>query len=201
MTRLVRIGCVFASSLLMLPAFGAAQEPAAPSHHVRIANDQLRAMMTAGVEVSPTLRDIVQRIESSDVIAYVDTHLLTSSGVAAQSQFVNVTSGRRYLRVIIDSRFNGAVLVGLLGHELQHVLEIAGEPSVDDAPSLARFYRRVGFRSPAGGTNRFESAAAIATGRRVMQDAMEHSTEINAVVDRVQAAQRQGQHSERTGLP
>src|SRR5262245_53070648 len=202
MTRLVWIASVFSASLLMFAAPGAAQEPAVPFHgHVRIANDDLRAVMTAALRVSPTLQSIARRIESSDVIVYIDLHRLATPGVAAQSQFVNVSAGRRYVRVIIDSRFSGALLVGLLGHELQHVVEIAGEPSVVDAPSLARFYRRVGFRSPAGGNNRFESAAAIATGRRVMQDAADHEREMHAVVLRVQAAQRPEQRSERIGLP
>jgi hypothetical protein len=190
MNRLVRIAC-FASSLVVFAPSVFAHETALPVHpHIRTANRQLRVMMSAGVLVSPTLHGIVKRIEASDVIVYLDMHLLTTPGVAAQSQFVNATAGRRYLRVIIDSRFTGALLVGLIAHELQHIAEIAGEASVIDPPSLAAFYRRVGFKSPAGGTNRFESAAAIAAGRRVTRDAMEHSTEVNAAVDRM----KQGDH-------
>ena len=168
MNRLIRIASLVSSLVVFAPSVFA-QESVLPFHpHVRTANRQLRAMMSAGVQVSPTLHGIVKRIELSDVIVYLDIHLLTEPGVAAQSQFVNATGGRRYVRVVIDSRFNGAPLVGLIGHELQHVAEIAGEPSVVDAPSLAAFYRRIGFKSPAGGTNRFESAAAIAAGRRVI---------------------------------
>jgi hypothetical protein len=185
MNRLIRIVSLV-SSLVTLATPVLAQESASPFHpHIRTANENLRAMMSAGVEVSPTLHGIVKRIESSDVIVYLDMHLLTTPGVAAQSQFVQAAGGHRFLRVVIDTRFNGASLVGLLGHELQHVAEIAGEPTVVDPRSLAAFYRRIGFKSPVGGTNRFESAAAIATGRRVMQDAMEHSGELNAAIVRV----------------
>jgi hypothetical protein len=191
MNRLVRIAFL-ASSLVVFAPSVFAQDAALPFHpHIRTANRQLRAMMSAGLQVSPTLHGIIKRIELSDVIVYLDTHLLTTPGVAAQSQFVSTTAGHRYLRVIIDSRFSGAPLVGLIGHELQHVAEIAGEPSVVDPRSLATYYRRIGFKSPAGGTNRFESAAAIAAGRRVMQDAMEHSTEVNAAVVRVKQGDRE----------
>ena len=185
MNRLVRVVSLV-SSLVTLTTPALAQESAHPfDPHIRTANQQLRAMMLAGVQVSPTLHGIVERIESSDVIVYLDMHILTAPGVAAQSQFVQAAGGLRFLRVVIDTRFSGAPLVGLLGHELQHIAEIAGEPTVVDPRSLAAFYRRIGFKSPAGGTNRFESAAAIAAGRRVMQDAMEHSGEVNAALVRV----------------
>jgi hypothetical protein len=188
MNRLVRL-LSFASVLFTLAHPVIAQEAADPFHpHIRTANERLRAMMSAGVQVSPTLHGIVKRIETSDVIVYLDMHILTTPGVAAQSQFVQAAGGRRFVRVVIDSRFSGAPLVGLLGHELQHVAEIAGEPTVVDPLSLAAFYRRIGFKSPAGGTNRFESAAAIATGRRVMQDAIDHPSEVNAAVVRVKQA-------------
>ena len=81
-----------------------AQDAARPLDlHVRTANWQLLAMMSAGRQVSPTLHGIIKRIELSDVIVYLDSHLLTTPGVAAQSQFVSTTNGHRYVRVIIDS--------------------------------------------------------------------------------------------------
>ena len=129
-------------------------------------------MISRGVRVSPTLRGIVDRIESSDVIVYIDFRLLTTSGIQARSVFVCSAGGRRYLRVDIDRRFSGADAVGLIGHELQHAAEIAGEPSVVDARSFAAFYRRVGFISVAGSTDHFETAAAVAAGRRVLLDAL-----------------------------
>jgi hypothetical protein len=181
----------FASLLFFLANPATAQESAAQSYtHIRTTKAQVRAVMSLGLKVSPTLRAIVEQIESSDVIAYIDTDLLTAPNVAGQSQFVNAAGGKRYVRVLIDTRFNGTMLLGLLGHELQHVAEIAGEPSIVDHRSLAAFYRRSGFRSPAGGTNRFESAAAIVAGRRVMNDAMQRASDVNAAAVRA----RQGEH-------
>ena len=100
----------FASFLFMFANPVVAQESAARLHtHIRSANSRLCAVIALGVKVSPTLRTIVERIESSDVITYIDMRLLTTPGVAAQSQFVNAAGGRRYVRVLIDSRFNGTV--------------------------------------------------------------------------------------------
>ena len=89
---------------------------------------------------------------------------------------------------MIDSRASRATLIGLLGHELQHAAEIAGEPSVVDHESLAACYRRIGFSSPAGGRNRFESTAAIEAGRRVTRDAMLHASDVDAAILRAKTA-------------
>jgi hypothetical protein len=57
----------------------------------------------------------------------------------------------------------------LLGHELQHVVEIANEPSVVDERSLAAFYRRIGFKAAESEVDRFESQRAIDAGQRIMR--------------------------------
>ena len=75
-------------------------------------------------------------------------------------------------------------MIGLLAHELQHIAEIADEPSVVDDRSLAAFYRRVGF-SVSLQANRFESAAAIAAGQRAARDATDHASDIQAAIRRV----------------
>ena len=181
----------FVLSLPMLGAPAAAQNSAAVSFaHVRTPNPELRALMSVGVDVSPTLRGIVDRLESSDVVVLMDFRLLITPGVSGESSFISRAAGRRYLRVAIDSRISGAKLVGLIGHELQHAAEIAGEPSVVDHESLAAFYSRIGFISSAGGRNRFESAAAIEAGRRVMRDATAHASDVDAAIGRVRKAAR-----------
>jgi hypothetical protein len=165
-------------------AFGittaAAQERAAASQsHVRPEEPQLRAAVSVGIDVSPTFRALVERIESSDIVVYISSHLMTTPRVAGQSTFLSAGGGRRYLHVAVDSRTTGPDLVGLLAHELHHITEIAGEPSVVDARSLATFYRRIGF-SVSIEASRFETAAAIATGRRVMRDALRHASDVGA---------------------
>jgi hypothetical protein len=175
----VLINCVsVASCVVALGTAAAAQEPPAVSQsHVRPEDPRLRAMVSVGVGVSPTFRAIVERIESSDVVVYIATRLMTTPRVAAQSSFIEAAGGRRYLQVIVDSRTSGPDLMGLLAHELHHITEIAEEPSVVDARSLAALYRRIGF-SVSVEASRFETSAAIATGRRVMRDALRHACEI-----------------------
>ena len=54
-----------------------------------------------------------------------------------------------------------------LGHELFHAIEIAEEPSVVNAETLAAFYSRIGIKTgDSGGWQTFETEAAAAAGLR-----------------------------------
>jgi hypothetical protein len=85
--------------------------------------------------------------------------------VSACLTFVSFAAGTRYLMVRVD-RWGRAPWdrVAQLAHELQHAMEIAQAPEVQDAASLARLYRRIGW---ACGTRSFESDQARITGNLV----------------------------------
>ncbi len=57
-------------------------------------------------------------------------------------------------------------LAPLVGHELQHVAEIADEQGVRDADGLRALLLRIGWRTP-GSTDGFETQAAVAAGMLV----------------------------------
>ncbi len=138
--------------------------------HIRSQHAELLDAVTAGARTSPTLRRLVDRIESSDVVVYLETRRSPSAFVAAHLSFISAAGGRRYLHVVVDPKYAGCQLIGLLGHELQHAAEIAAEPSVVDERSLAAYYRRVGFTAGGAEAERFDSQAAIDAGRRVMRE-------------------------------
>jgi hypothetical protein len=177
MSRLLRI-VPFVCCLFILANRPAAGEPAALfGNHIRSSDPRLISLMALAADVSPTFRDIVSRIEASDVVAYVSSRPLMARNVSGQSSIISAAAGRRYVRVVVDSRVTGAPLVGLLGHELQHVSEIAREPSVVDNRSLRALYQRIGFGSWTS-HDAFESADAVAAGRRVLRDALAHAAAV-----------------------
>ena len=61
--------------------------------------------------------------------------------------FVTTASGYRYLRVSVRTDLELALLIAVLGHELQHVLEIVQAPSVVDSRTIRDHYRHSGVRS------------------------------------------------------
>jgi hypothetical protein len=160
----------FVCVLLLFAAQGSAQCLPPPDPRIRAGNPVLVDALATGVKASPTLRSIVSLIESSDVVVYVAFEPPRIAGIAAHVVFISAAGGRRYLHVGIDPRFSGPALVGLLGHELQHAAEIAGEPSVVDRGSLAAFYRRIGFGGSRGTVEHFESERAIDVGYHVERD-------------------------------
>ena len=85
--------------------------------------------------------------------------------------FVTAVGGYRYLHVRMARLPSADVQIALLGHELQHAVEIADAPDVIDPHSLAREYQRIGFLSPrlTPGVS-FDSDAAVDAGNRILRE-------------------------------
>src|SRR5258705_107899 len=113
MIRLVRM-VSFVCLLFLLAAEGDAQCLPPLDPHIRSGDPVVADALATGVKASPTLRAIVSRIESSDVVVYVVLERPRVAGIAARVVFISAAGGRRYLHVGIDPRFSGPALVGLL---------------------------------------------------------------------------------------
>jgi hypothetical protein len=77
-----------------------------------------------------------------------------------------LNGSNRIMRVIIDRKRldSDLELLGAIGHELQHVIEVLTEqPAITDGTKMFFFYRR---HAPTAG-DRFETAAATAAGSAV----------------------------------
>ena len=62
-------------------------------------------------------------------------------------------------------------LVGLLGHELQHAVEIADAPEAIDEQTLIGLYQRIGIGGAIrNGIRSFDTAAALVAGQRVSRE-------------------------------
>ena len=82
-------------------------------------------------------------------------------------EFIGGAGTERYLKITVGSLHHMNVMVALLGHELQHAAELADAPSVRSPREFVAFYRRIGLPS---GTQRYDSAAARATGLKVQSE-------------------------------
>lgn len=149
--------------LLACAAVGVEAQTVYP--RVRGTDLKTQALIESAVRRSPTVRRLAEAIDRTDVIAYVQVSLATST---ASLTFVRASDAVRYVRVSLNAARTPNELIGLLGHELQHVLEIAGDPSVRNEASLAEFYRRVGL-SPVASRG-FETKAAQQIGRLVRRE-------------------------------
>jgi hypothetical protein len=158
----------FALGVLVLVASIAGGQEPRDGGHVRTMDARLRVEINEGMARSSAFRDLVTRLDASDVIVYVEMECQMPPRLFGRLAFMAAGGGRRYVNVRLSCALTDEPLIAALGHELRHAVEIADAPSVVDVASLAALYGRIGFAShgvPHGAG--FESRAAIESARRV----------------------------------
>ena len=76
-----------------------------------------------------------------------------------------MTAGRhRMLWVMVDTRGSDCELMGLIGHELRHTVEVLSDSTVTNATTMYFFY---GQHADAGNSPAFETIPAKRTGEAV----------------------------------
>jgi hypothetical protein len=153
------------------PALGRAEaspplRPTAPFPHVRSVERDLLCLLARGSRESATFRRIVDEIERSDVIVYIQTVPVLPPPVRAWLQFGSAAGGHRYLRISVAGPYDALTLIALIGHELHHVTEVTRAPDVVDAGTLGILYRRIGHASQNG----LETQAARDVGLTVFDE-------------------------------
>jgi hypothetical protein len=147
---------------------------------IRSESALLTSVIQTGFERSASFRSLVERIEQSDVIVHLTCSRFKSSSLAGQTLLASAGPDVRYLRVQINCQQADLALLSVVGHEMQHVVEIASTPSVVDDKSFARLFRTIGFSTCLGSEpDRFETSAALAAGERVRAEYF-HYSELSA---------------------
>jgi len=148
-------------------------DAAAP--HVRAESVALQALVADARERSATFRQIVDRLDRSDVIVYVRTQRFPLERLEGRIGFVSGAKGpirgARVLLVELACARPLATQTATLAHELHHATEIADAPAVRDAATLGAYYRRIGEEAVALGEGiAFETRAARETSARVRHE-------------------------------
>ncbi len=129
--------------------------------HVRAMQPEGDKLLARGLATSATFRRLVDRLEHSDVIVYVDVRPDMPQYLGGSLQFLARSATDRFLRVRINRASSHLWQTALLGHELQHAVEVAESPDVESAIGLRALYRRIGVRT---GPDAFDSVAAQQAG-------------------------------------
>jgi hypothetical protein len=158
---------IAASQMLCGTSLVAGRERTADQAHVRPTVTRLREALDRGVALSPTLRDLVDRLEDSDVIVHLTLERYQSESDLGMLRFAASANGVRYVRISIRHDLRLDDLAVVIGHELQHAVEIADRPWVDSEKALDQLYRTIGFETTPG---QHETMAAQDVARRVHQE-------------------------------
>ena len=177
--------------VLLLPfallAAAPARVQAGSTQRVRSSSPYLKLLITSGVERSPTFRDIVERLEASDLIVEVECGRFTSSMLAGRTALLAALPGVRYVLVEVGCPLSSAPALATIGHELRHALEIASARWVVDDETLALFYTEIGFPNRAAkmaSYGQFETSDALDAGERVHHELF-HPTELSRALTQV----------------
>lgn len=137
--------------------------------HVRPIDARAAAILARAIDRSPLVRELVDRLAATNVIVHLELSHQMPSGVLGMTRFSASRGGYRYLRVSLAARLRDDDSVPLIGHELQHAMEIA-ESQVNRAAELKRLMETTGYRM-SGTLYETDAARAIEKDvRREMRD-------------------------------
>jgi hypothetical protein len=140
-----------------------------PWHHIRGLTPPARHLLATAADRSAVVRDLFDQIERSDVVVLLE--LAADRDIDSQRPFLRFLTVAGHLRFVVIhicwTPAPVAAYVALIGHELQHAVEIAENPSVRDQKSCARLYTTIGF---ATGERCFETLRARETEKRVREE-------------------------------
>lgn len=130
------------------------------------------SLVRFGQERSATFRELVDVLQDSNVIVYVDVRRDPRYAQSGLLQFMGEAGGVRWLRATIDvgtSRLEIAQtriieLTAILGHELQHAREVAEARFIGSADDFDRHFRTIGLPT---GKNAIDTLAAREAGESV----------------------------------
>jgi hypothetical protein len=158
----------------LLPcAAGAQSAPAMP--RVRSENPMIAQLIADAPAKSATFRGLVAAIDATNGIVYVESGRCLYGAQACLTHTIQVAGPHRILRVVVNTRRDRDGLIGAIGHELQHAMEILSEAGITTTQGM--FFRL--FRMSMSTTGRLESKEAVEAGKQIER---ELRTKTNAAV-------------------
>jgi hypothetical protein len=160
-------GLVLVLSLMLTASEESAPWPIASA--VRSSSTSIRALLVEGVRDSGTFKRLVDTLDASDGIVYVEAGRCRRGADRLNACLVNdvaAAGGRRYLRILVDLRKDPVDLTGSIGHEIQHAVEVLSDRSVTSMASMLAFYQGDG----RNGARSYETEAAVDAGLSVARE-------------------------------
>ena len=162
----IQTAIVTVLSVMAVESVAAQDVPLAP--RIRSDNARITGAIAHGTERSSTFRHLVDTIDASDGLVYVLEGECGHSVNACLLMSITAAGRFRILKIRVALRkAPGCELVEVIGHELQHAVEVLREPRIRNDSQIYHFFGGIG---PTG-LGRFETAAAINAGLDVAREA------------------------------
>ena len=157
-----RAVAALAMGLAMLTHQAAAAEQ--PMSRVRDIGDTAIAELIAdGIRHSATFRALTDLVDATDGIVYVESGGCRLGARACLTHNIQVSGPNRILRIVVNTRRDRQGLIGAIGHELQHAMEVLRNPAITTTQGM--FFHLFG--ASLGAAGRFETRAAVDAGLQI----------------------------------
>jgi hypothetical protein len=140
--------------------------PALPIPRLRAVCESARMALDDALRRSPTIGRLVRELEQRDVLVFLDSRVDASIPLG-QTSLMTVTAEHRFVRVVFNPALPPNRRIEMIGHELQHVLEIAQAAHVRDDAGVRRLFMAIGREV---GTHAYETEAARDVERQVRRE-------------------------------
>ena len=130
------------------------------------------AVLKGAIGQSATVRELAAAIEASNLLVFVEISHQPSS-LRGGTRLATTFDDGRMVIVTINASLDAREKLVVLGHELQHVCEVAADPGVTDQAGMRRLFERVGHQSGSHG-GVYETAAAQRVERLVRAELMNY---------------------------
>jgi hypothetical protein len=156
----IPVATLMLSAALVFAAGAEARDRIADSPHVRPATGAEAAFVASAGSRSQEVRDLIKTLERGNVVAYVYLAPTVPGQIESTMRFAARTALQRFVVITIGSDLPSDRQIALLGHELQHAVEVSRVGWVSSQPSLQSLMALIGWRdsSRAGG---YETSAAL----------------------------------------
>ena len=156
-----RVALIVVASLL--PGAAGAQTPIP---RVRSENSMIAQLIAYAPGASVTFRGLVEAINDTNGIVYVESGQCGEGARACLVHRIHLAGPNRILRVVINLRRDRRELIGAIGHELHHALEVLREPGITTSQGMFFHF----FGSSSSATRRFETKAAVEAGLQIERE-------------------------------
>lgn len=126
---------------------------------------QIAHLINEGIHMSPTFRSLVERIDATNGIVYVQRGNCRHGARACLVLTIQVAGRNRILRVLVKVRRERLELIAAIGHELHHTADVLANPFVTTTEGM--FFHFLNGRESMSITGRFETIEAVRAGMQI----------------------------------
>jgi hypothetical protein len=109
---------------------------------LRSSHPYIRAMVAEAQVRSATFRRLVDAIEATNGIVYIEDARCRHGVNACLPIAVTSAGGYRFMRVLVDATRQDWDVMSSIGHELQHAVEVLSQPGIQTGEqAFFEFYR------------------------------------------------------------